>query len=297
MATRALVLSGGGLVGTAWESGLLAGLSESGVDLARADLIVGTSAGSFVGAQVAMGRSASSIVEAILAEDPEWSFSTGGRPMKVPDMSVLLAKMAEAVSGVRPAEQVRAEIGTWALSTETRMSEKEFIASFRRSFGGLPEDFWPERPYACTAIDAADGSFAVWNKDSRVHLVDAVASSCAVPGLFPPITIRGRRYIDGGMRSPTNADAAKGYDAVAVVEFRAAIDPAMAEHFEKALDRELDILRSSGARVELIVPDSASIEAFGPNPMDPSRRKGAATAGVAQGKASADHLREFWNGR
>jgi hypothetical protein len=149
MATRALVLSGGGLVGTAWESGLLAGLSESGVDLAQADLIVGTSAGSFVGAQVAMGRSASSIVEAILAEDPARSFSTGGRPMKVPDMSVLLGKMAEAVSGVRPAEQVRAEIGTWALSTETRMSEKEFIASFRRSFGGLPEDFWPERPYAC----------------------------------------------------------------------------------------------------------------------------------------------------
>jgi NTE family protein len=297
MATRALVLSGGGLVGTAWESGLLAGLSESGVDLARADLIVGTSAGSFVGAQVAMGRSASSIVEAILAEDPARSFSIGGRPMKVPDMSVLLAKMAEAVSGVRPAEQVRAEIGTWALSTETRMSEKEFIASLRRSFGGLPEDFWPERPYACTAIDAADGSFAVWNRDSKVHLVDAVASSCAVPGLFPPITIRGRRYIDGGMRSPTNADAAKGYDAVAVVEFRAAIDPAMAERFEKALDRELDILRSSGARVKVIVPDSASIEAFGPNPMDPSRRKGAATAAVAQGKASADHLREFWNGR
>jgi NTE family protein len=58
MATRALVLDGGGFVGVAWESGLLAGLSESGVDLARADLIVCTSAGSFVGAQVAMGRSA-----------------------------------------------------------------------------------------------------------------------------------------------------------------------------------------------------------------------------------------------
>jgi NTE family protein len=296
MATRALVLGGGGVVGVAWESGLLAGLSESGVDLARADLIVGTSAGSFVGAQVAMGRSASSIVEAILAEDPARSFSIGGRPMKVPDMSVLLAKMAEAVSGVRRAEQVRAEIGTWAVSTETRMSEKEFIASFRRSFGGLHEDFWPERPYACTAIDAADGSFAVWNRDSKVHLVDAVASSCAVPGLFPPITIRGRRYIDGGMRSPTNADAAQGYDAVAVVEFRAVIGPAMAERFQKALNRELDILRNSGARVELIVPNSVSIEAFGLNPMDPSRRKGAATAGVAQGKALADRLGEFWNG-
>src|SRR5208337_3968963 len=168
MTTRALVLGGGGFVGIGWESGLLAGLSESGVDLARADLIVGTSAGSFVGAQVAMGRSASSIADAILAADPAQILSAGGRPMKVPDMSVLLAKMAEAVSGVRPAEQVRAEIGAWALSAETVMSEQEFIAGFGRSFSGLPEDFWPERPYACTAVDAADGSFVLWNKDSKV---------------------------------------------------------------------------------------------------------------------------------
>jgi NTE family protein len=298
MATRALVLGGGGLVGVAWESGLLAGLSESGVDPARADFIVGTSAGSFVGAQVALDRSASSIVDAILAADPAQLLSGGGRPMKVPDMSVLFAKMAEAVSGVRPAEQVRAEIGAWALSAETMMSEKEFIAGFGRSFSGLPEDFWPERPYACTAVDAADGSFVLWNKDSKVGLVDAVASSCAAPGAFPPITIRGRRYIDGGMRSPTNADAAEGYDVVVVVEVRGAgIDPAMAERFQSALNRELDALRSGGTRVELIVPDPACVEAFGLNPMDPSRRKGAATAGVAQGKASADRLREFWNGR
>lgn len=298
MATRALVLGGGGFVGSAWESGLLAGLNESGVDLARAELIVGTSAGSLVGAQVAMDRSASSIVNGILAEDSARILSAGGRPMKVPDMSVLFAKMAEAVSGVRPAEQVRAEIGAWALSAETMLSEKELIASVDRSFNGLRADFWPERPYACTAVDAADGSFVLWNKDSKVGLVDGVASSCAVPGIFPPITIRGRRYIDGGMRSPTNADAAKGYDVVVVVAMRVAgMDPAMAERFQSALDRELDVLRSGGARVELIVPDPACVEAFGLNPMDPIRRKGAATAGVAQGKASADRLREFWNGR
>jgi NTE family protein len=290
-------LGGGGLVGVAWESGLLAGLSESEVDFAPADLIVGTSAGSFVGAQVAMGRSASSTVDGIFAQDPAQIFSAGGRPSKVPDMSVLFAKMAGEVSGARPPEQVRAKIGARALSAETLMSQQEFIDRLGRSFSGLPEDFWPARPFACTAVDAADGSFVLWNKDSAVGLVDAVASSCAAPGIFPPITIRGRRYIDGGMRSPTNADAAKGYDVVAVVEVRGVgIDPAMAERFQRVLDRELDVLRGSGARVELIVPDSASIEAFGLNPMDPSKRKGAATAGVAQGKASAKSLRKFWNG-
>jgi NTE family protein len=297
MATRALVLSGGGLVGIAWEAGLLAGLSDVGVDLAQADLIIGTSAGSFVGAQLAMGRSASAIVDGILAEDPTRSLSVDGRPMKVPDMSVLFTKMAEAVSGVRPAEQVRAEIGAWALSAET-MSEKDFIASFGRSFSGLPDDFWPQRSYACTAVDAIDGSFALWSRDSKVRFVAALASSCAAPGVFPPISIRGRKYIDGGVRSPANADAATGYDVVAVVEFRAGgIDRAMAECFERELDRQLTVLRSCGARVELIEPDRACIEAFGLNPMDPSRRKNAATSGVAQGKVAADRLREFWNGR
>jgi NTE family protein len=82
---------------------------------------------------------------------------------------------------------------------------------------------------------------------------------------------------------------------VAVVEVRGAgVDPAMAERFQRVLDRELDVLRRDGARVELIVPDPASIEAFGLNPMDASKRKGAATAGVAQGKASADRVRQFW---
>jgi hypothetical protein len=110
-------------------------------------------------------RSAFSIVDAILAADPAQLLSAGGRPMKVPDMSVLFAKMAEAVSGARPAEQVRAEIGAWALSAET-IHEREGIhrrpASAVRS-ADFPGDFWPERPYACTAVDAADGSFVLWS--------------------------------------------------------------------------------------------------------------------------------------
>src|SRR5262249_7234341 len=157
-----------------------------GVDLAQADFIVGTSAGSFVGAQMAMGRSASSMVDAILAEDPAQVGAARGRPMKVPDMTILFTKMVEAVSGVRPAEQVRAEIGAWALSAETTMTENDFIAGFGRSFSELPEGFWPQRAYACTAVDAADGSFMLWNKESRVDVARAVASSCSVPGVFPP---------------------------------------------------------------------------------------------------------------
>jgi len=295
MAKRALVLGGGGPVGIAWEAGLLAGFAEAGVDLAQADHVVGTSAGSFVGAQIAMGRSPATLVAPILAEGQSASASRPSGGSGAPDLSVLFMKMQEAISGVRPMQEVRAEIGAWALSAKT-ISEEAFIGNFGRSFSGLPEDAWPDRSYACTAVDAVDGSFVVWNRESSIGVTRAVASSCSVPGVFPPITIKGRRYIDGGMRSPTNADLARGYDVAVVVAVRGAvIDPAVTAKFQQLLDGELQVLRDGGARVELITPDAASVDAFGLNLMDPRRRPGAAQAGIDQGRAAAVRLRSLWS--
>jgi NTE family protein len=295
MAKRALVLGGGGPVGIAWEAGLLAGFAEGGVDLAGADFIVGTSAGSFVGAQLAMGKTPGALAAPIIAESaPEQQPSSARHAGPPPDLTMLLTKMAEAASGKRPAKEVRAEIGKWALEAKT-MSEETFIAGFGRSFNDLADDAWPSRNYACTAVDALTGEFVVWNKEAGVGIKRAVASSCSVPGVFPPITIKDRRYIDGGMRSATNADLAKGYDvAVVVAVTGAAADPAIAERFRKMLDNELKVLRDSGTRVELIVPDAGSIAAFGVNLMDGRRRPGAASAGLTQGRTKAASLRSLW---
>lgn len=202
--------------------------------------------------------------------------------------------MQEAVSSSRPAREVRAEIGAWALSAQT-ISEDAFIASFGRWLKELPADAWPQRRYACTAVDAADGSFVQWNNESGVGLARAVASSCSVPGVFPPITINGRRYIDGGMRSATNADLARGYDVVVVVAIASiAPDPAMAERFRLIREAELETLRASGSRVELITPDPASVKAFGLNLMDAKRGPDVAQAGLAQGKADSNRMHSVW---
>jgi NTE family protein len=281
-------------VGIGWESGIVSGFMEGGVDLSQADLIAGTSAGSFVGANLAMGHNVAHLAETFITQqqEPAPAAQPAAHP---PDLSILIGKLQEAVSGVRPAEEVRAEIGAWALTTKTS-SEEDFIASLGGWLSGLPENAWPGRPFACTAVDAADGSFVVWNQEAGIGLARAVASSCSVPGIFPPITIRGRRYIDGGMRSATNADVAKGYDAVLVVAVTVRItDPIMAERFSKPLENELKILRESGARVELIKPDAASLDAFGMNLMDRSRRPAAAKAGLSQGRADAARLRSFWS--
>ncbi len=299
MTKKALVLGGGGPVGIAWESGLLTGFAAAGVDLSDADFILGTSAGSFVGAQLAMGAKPASLAAPFLAmadapPKPRTEPRDPARP--APDLTLLMRKMAEAASGVRPAQEVRAEIGAWALE-QSPMSEDAFIQSFGRFLAELPADAWPRKGYACTAVDAADGSFRLWDKAAGVGLARAVASSCSVPGVYPPVTINGRRYIDGGMRSAVNADMATGYDLVVVVAIRVATGAGeAAQRMREALDAELRVLKDGGARVELVTPDDASVAAFGPNLMDMRRRPAAAQAGVIQGRAGADAIRPAWNG-
>jgi len=297
--TRALVLSGGGPVGIAWEAGLAAGLAEAGVDLAAADFILGTSAGAFVGSQLAMGKLAADMAKAILAEADRprpAAPPVGGQPAEAraaPNLGALFQMMQQARSGERDPQEVRREIGAFALAAQT-VDEATFIRGFGRSLSETQVDAWPQRGYACTAVDAQTGEFVIWDAAAKVGLARAVASSCSVPGVFPPITINGRRYIDGGMRSSSNADLATGHERVIVVGFRTAADPAVSARMRAPLEAEIDVLRAAGARVELILPDDASVAAIGVNAMDGRSRPAAAKAGLEQGRAMAAALKRFW---
>ena len=293
--TRALVLGGGGPVGIAWESGLVAGLAQAGVDLGRADFTMGTSAGSFVGARLALGADAKTLADPILADripGEDGRPARGGAPPA--DLSRLMQMIGEAQGGLRNPAEARAEIGAFALAAQT-MDEAAFIASFGRSFASLPADAWPERGFGCTAVDAETGAFQLWTKDSGVGVVRAVASSCSVPGVYPPVTLNGRRYIDGGMRSSTNADMAAGHDLVVVIAVRlGAAGGAAAERIAARFDEEVESLKHGGSTVVVITPDEASVEAFGVNLMDFRRRPDAARAGLAQGLTDAAELKPFW---
>ena len=304
MTKRALVLGGGGPVGIAWEAGLLAGLLEGGVDVREADYVLGTSAGSFVGSQVSSGRDMRKTCEAIIAEEARQASAAevaqpkpaadraGDRPAGPAPMMTLMRLMQEAAEGKRPAQEVRRELGAFSLAART-VDEATFIRSFGRSLseGGQ----WPARHFACTAVDTATGEFQVWDNDSGVGLAQAVASSCSVPGVYPPITINGKRWMDGGMRSGTNADLAVGHDRVMVVAVRiGGGDPEAQARSQAALDRELDVLRKDGASVCLITPDDDSAAAFGANMMNPKVRPAAARAGYAQGLRIAAEIAPQW---
>jgi NTE family protein len=279
-------------VGIAWELGLAAGLEERGVRIAAADRIVGTSAGSFAGAALASGRTAEALVRAQVEQQERERAARKAAPdgerRAAPDLAPLMKFMSRLPAQGEPPAAMRAEIGAFALGAKT-MPEAQFVASF----GSIanPGEKWP-RGFACTAVDAVDGSFHVWEESSGVDLGHAIASSCSVPGVFPPITIHGRRYIDGGMRSATNFDLGKGYERVLLV----AVLSNMGLDFMRArIDGEVAALKASGAKVELITPDANCREAFGNNLMDASRRGDVALAGVGQGRTEAERIAAFWN--
>lgn len=278
MARFALVLGGGGVTGIAWETGLLHGLREVGVDLVGADLLIGTSAGSVVGAQLATGLRPDALFAGQVA--PQVT-----APAQAPtvDLSALFALFANRPPQTAPlTPELCAQVGRAALAAPTG-AEEDFLAAIDAL---LPRQEWPERDLLLTAIDAQDGRFVTWGKESGVALVRAVASSCAVPAVYPPITVAGRRYIDGGIRSGTNADLAAGYPLVVIVAPLAGTAATRG-----VLDGEVAALRAADSRVEVIWPDEPALTAIGVNPLDPTRRAAAAEAGRAQAAVVAERLR------
>ena len=275
---RALVLGGGGLAGIAWLYGMLAGLAERGVDLGRADLVVGTSAGASVGANVAAGRDVEERYAAQLAPSgDEIAVSTGP--------GLALRMLRAAVSGPRTARDVRARIGRAALDAET-VDESVRLSVIASRLGDL--DWSPDTDLRVTVVDAHTGEFRAFGRDDGVPLVTAVAASGSVPGVWPPVTALGTRWIDGGVRSSANADLAAGYDRVVVLAPLAAGLGAMAKP-----STQVEALAATG-RAALVTPDREARRAFGRNVLDPATRPPAARAGRRQSADVVDVVRAVW---
>jgi NTE family protein len=277
----ALVLGGGGITGIAWEIGLLAGLAEAGTDLSGADLVVGTSAGSVVGARLATGEQ----LDAMYARQLEPA--TGERAFRLNRATLAQFGWAMLRSRGRDVE-FRRRIGALALAAEKAgltPSEQERLDVFGAILSGKD---WPERDLTITAVDAETGEFTPFDKTSGVPLLCAVAASCAVPGVYPPVTIDGRRYVDGGMRSAANADLAQGYDRLVVLAPIPRGFGPMA-----SVDAQVTGMVS---RVAVVSPDQDSRTAIGRNVLDPAARAPSARAGRAQAARVAERIAEVWTG-
>jgi NTE family protein len=279
--TRALVLGGGGVAGIAWELGVLSALQDAGVDLGAADLVVGTSAGSVVGTFVRAGA-----VQQAYEQQHAPLPTTYQEPAAI-DPEAVQQRIGAALQGATGDQDARARLGHAAQQVTGGQTDEERTATFAQT---LPSTEWPERPLAVTTIDATDGTFRVLTAADGIPLPRAVAASCSVPMVWSPVTLDGRPYVDGGMRSGTNADVAAGHERVLVV----ACGPEGPSPLGPWLDIAVEGLRAGGSSVETIVADSAAQRAFGANSLSLSTQRPSADAGRTQGAAVAEGIAAFW---
>ncbi len=284
---QALVLGGGGVAGIAWMTGLLLGLSEEGVDLAgTSDVLIGTSAGSTVAAQIAG--------ETALDELFQRQVDPGRQVAELTPKPHLLELAGNALPILfklgDPVER-RKRIGDLAGNTTT-ITEAERLAVIAAR---LPLHEWPDRALKIVAVDIATGEPRIFDRLSGVGLVDAVAASCAVPGMWPPVSIGDRRYMDGGIRSSDNADLATGHERAIVISPLGAGGVKLPGGGN--LPDQVEALRKAGTRTQFIEPDDRARKAIGFNPLSPDTRTPAAEAGRAQGRAIASDIAIFQQGR
>lgn len=279
MKVRALVLGGGGIFGIGWELGILTGLADAGLDvISDADVIVGTSAGSTVAAQVTGGIALHEVYERQLAP-------AEGELTAPFDTEKIQGVFIDAIRSGSTGQERRARIGKQALSVETVPEEARLEVIRQR----LPRHTWPDRDVRIVAVDAESGEPAVFDRTSGVGLVDAVAASCAVPSIWPAVTIGERRYVDGGIRSTTNADLVADADVVLIL----APTPDMASILDPEIGAAVEQVTSRAGTL-LIGPDQASSAVAGSNPLDPASRAPAARAGLAQANAVVEAVRQLW---
>jgi NTE family protein len=274
----ALVLAGGGLAGIGWEVGVLLGLEDAGVATRDWDRIVGTSAGSVVGAALGSGDG----LERLAATD----WVAYGQ-----ELAQYMAGLdREAVAHIDalwfgnpdgPDRATRAEIGRLARGAVTGSSDR-----FEGAIAAiLPDTAWPAA-LAITAIDAEDGSLRLLDATSGIALAQAVAASCSVPGVFPPIAIDGRLYIDGGVRSGSGLDLAAGYSSVVGVA------PTRQDgHGERQLVTGSAVLAAAGTRVVLVRPTNGADIVLPTDPLDAGQLPDAVRAGRAAGREQAATVR------
>src|SRR6185312_2660643 len=162
-----------------------------------------------------------------------------------------LMESFEGMDGGSLIDGLRA-VGKQAVSADTVSEEVRRAVIAHR----LPSHDWPDRRLEITAIDVVTGERVLFDRHSGVSLVDAVAASCAVPVVWPPVTVGTRRFMDGGIGSRANVDAATDVDAVVM------LSPAPAPGLSPFGGSLVDELDEHPGRTMGVYADDASVAAF-----------------------------------
>jgi NTE family protein len=293
-----LVLGVGGVLGEAWMWGWLGGAQRaSGEDFRRARQLIGTSAGSIVAARLAGGEDPRRGEERIRWDgEAEPERRTGAlraaleRASRL-SLGALSPLAAPALSVATPGGAV-ARAAVLARVPRGRIELNELrgrVEALAPSFDGR---------LRIVAVDRGSGRRVVFGDPGapEASVADAVAASCAVPGLFAPVALDGREYVDGGVWSPTNLDLARpaSGDRVLCLVPTAAMGtgPALALRglvagWRLSTSVEAAAVGRRGAEVEVVAPDAGAARAMGTDLMNPELRAEVLAEGFRQGAAHA----------
>lgn len=278
-----LVLGAGGVVGQAYQAGVLAALErEIDWDPRRATVIVGTSAGSVTGAALRVGVPATDLAASL------YGVPTSRRG------GAILQRILPADTGSLPTPTVRSLFRLWNLPAPALLARTarrpwafrpEVAAVTLLPAGqiditerarGLDEHIgarWPDGLRIC-AVRRRDGARVVFGRPGSpaTRLAPAVLASCAIPGYFKPVTIDGTQYMDGGVHSVTNADVLRHdqLDLVLIVSSMSAAhgnangaDGLLRRTVHRRMEREIARLEGSGTPVISLEPGPDSCRAMG----------------------------------
>ena len=282
----ALVLGGGGVVGVAWESGIAAGMLERGIDLREVDVVVGTSAGAIVGAQIASGFLPHVPRMRSIPPPPEGP----AVDRKSLDLTLLggVFQLWGAMQRANP-EQAAA-IGKLAASLP-RDAQKGWD---QRVAYGVGIEGWPERMLLVNVVDTQSGERRTLDRSCGLEVNSVISASSAVPGMFPPVELDGRLYMDGQVHSSTNADVLVPLAPEQVwiaMPTNKVTGQGIGPHAENMLEQEIAALRAVGCKVSVRMPQPQDSERLGKNLMDGRRAGDAFALGLETGRAWAEELR------
>jgi NTE family protein len=294
-----LVLGGGGILGEAWMTALLAGLAEAtGFDPRECEGFVGTSAGAIVAAALSAGIEPGSRLGALPEQPPATTAEVtadGGLPERALGLALTVGRGAAAplaALGLRATETGGAAARRAALRR---------VPAGRRSLGALGRELeqagarWDGR-LTLAAVDLDSGRRVMFGASDAPEssIAAAVEASCSIPGVFAPVVIAGRRYVDGGVWSPTNMDRAPAGRGTRVLCLNptGSVRSSLIAPLSGLLSRsvagvEALALERRGARVTIVSPDDASLAAIGRNLMNPARRSRVIAAGLLQARKLA----------
>jgi NTE family protein len=296
---QVLVLGGGGVLGEAWMAAVLAGLAEaSSFDARGCEAFVGTSAGAIVATALSAGVEPGARLGELPEQPPVAGAEVtddGGLPARALDLAFTAGRGAAAplaLFGLRATEASGALLRKAALSR---------VPTGRRSLEGLGRRLelagarWDGR-LSLAAVELESGRRVMFGRPSapQASIAAAVEASCAIPGVFRPVVVAGRSYVDGGAWSPTNLDRAPVDRGTRVLCLNptgslrgsnAAPLGAIGLLSRSVAGVEALALERKGARVTTVSPDDASVAAIGTNLMNPRRRSRVIAAGVSQGRA------------